>query len=43
MLRDIIQYGEEVQFFDNNQVDDWDDDEIEEEYILNVFVKQLSK
>jgi len=42
-LKDIIRYGDMVQFFDKNQVDDFDDDENEEEYILDIFVRQLIK
>ena len=41
IVREVAQHGDQVQFFDKNGVDNWDEDD-EEEYVLDVFVKKLS-
>lgn len=40
--RNVIQCGDQIRFFDKTD-DDWDDDENEEEYVLDVFAKKLNK
>jgi hypothetical protein len=40
--KNVAQYAEEIQFFDKDDTD-WDDDEIEEDYQLEVFVKNLNE
>lgn len=41
-VRNVSRFGDEVEFFDNNDENRWDEDEDEDEYILNVFVKELN-
>lgn len=41
-VRNVSRFGDEVEFFDNNDENRWDEDENEDEYILNVFVKELN-
>jgi hypothetical protein len=41
-IRNVAQYEEEIQFFDKND-SGWDDDEIEKDYVLEVFAKNLNE
>jgi hypothetical protein len=41
--KDNAQYGDDIQFFDKSDNGNWDEDDKEEEYVLNVFVKKLIK
>lgn len=40
-VRDVSQHGDQVQFFDKDEVDYWDEDDSEAQYALNIFVKNF--
>lgn len=41
-VKNVSRFGGEVEFFDSNDENGWDEDESKDEYVLNVFVKELN-
>ena len=41
-VKNVTWFGDRVEFLDKNDENGWDENENEDEYVLNVFAKQLN-